>query len=186
MKDDTFIRGKVPMTKEEVRTVSLSKLQLSDAKTFLDIGAGTGSVSLEAALTYPQLSVTAIEQNLAAVALIEQNKQKFQLEKFDIITGKAPLDLPKTFERIFIGGSGGNLREILAWCTDHLQKEGRLVLNFILSENALEAENWLEKHDWEVESIHLQVSKRVKLGKGHYYQPQNPVVIISAQKRKEA
>ena len=77
MKNDEFIRGKVPITKEEVRAISLNKLNLKDAKTFIDVGAGTGSISIEAALTYDDLKVVAIERNDVAIDLINQNVEKF-------------------------------------------------------------------------------------------------------------
>ena len=73
MKNNEFIRGKVPITKEEVRAISLNKLNLKSAKTFIDVGAGTGSVSIEAALTYDNLKVIAIERNDVAIDLINQN-----------------------------------------------------------------------------------------------------------------
>ena len=70
MRNDEFIRGKVPITKEEVRAISLNKLDLKNAKTFIDVGAGTGSVSIEAAKTYENLNVVAIEKNEEAIDLI--------------------------------------------------------------------------------------------------------------------
>ena len=73
MRNDEFIRGKVPITKEEVRSISLNKLDLKNAKTFIDVGAGTGSVSIEAANTFDDLKVIAIERNDEAIDLIKRN-----------------------------------------------------------------------------------------------------------------
>lgn len=90
MKDECFIRGNVPMTKEEIRTISLAKLQLSGADSFLDIGTGTGSIAIEAALLYPQLKVITIDSNQTALDVLEQNLTKFQLKNIQSILGKAP------------------------------------------------------------------------------------------------
>ena len=139
MKDSSFIRGNVPMTKEEVRTVSIAKLQLAKADKFLDIGTGTGSIAIEAALLHPNLEVTTIDSNQTAVAVLKQNLAKFQLTNIHSILGKAPIELEDKFDAIFVGGTGGNMAEILAWSFQRLKPDGRLVLNFILLENALRA-----------------------------------------------
>lgn len=172
------------MTKEEVRAVSLAKLQLRQAKHFLDIGTGTGSMAVEAACTYPELQVTAIDANPAALELLEQNQQKFQVSRIKGILGKAPVELDEVFEAIFIGGTGGNMAEILAWSFEKLTANGRLVMNFILLENALQAIAWLEKQGHPFHAIQLQVGQYTKLGSGHYYKPQNPVIIIETGKEE--
>lgn len=183
MKDSSFIRGgKVPMTKEEVRAISLAKLQLRDAQRFLDIGTGTGSIAIEAAYTYPGLQVTAIDTKPEALELLKENQEKFGLDNVTGLLGKAPLALDQTFDAIFVGGTGGNMAEILSWSFDSLTAGGRLVLNFILQENALEALQWLEAHGHEFDAIQLQVGNHTKLGKGHYYKPQNPIIIIETRK----
>lgn len=184
MKDELFIRGKVPMTKEEIRTISLAKLNLRTAESFLDIGTGTGSIAIEAALTYPQLQVTAIDSNAEALELLKANQEKFSLTNITGIIGKAPLDLSEKFDAIFVGGTGGNMAEIFTWSFEHLKPEGSLVLNFILLENALEAIEWLRANKKEFDAIQVQVGRYNKLGKGHYYKPINPVIIIET--RKEA
>ena len=79
MRNDEFITGKVPITKEEVRAISLNKLNLKNAKNFIDVGAGTGSISIEAAKTYDNLNVIAIERNDEAIDLIHKNIEKFNL-----------------------------------------------------------------------------------------------------------
>lgn len=183
MRDSEFIRGKVPMTKEEVRAISLSKLNLGTAASLLDVGAGTGSVGLQAAVEYPNLTVFGIEQKEIAVALINENKEQFGLTNYEVALGKAPVELSQQYDRIFIGGSGGNLAEIIQWSYDHLPEQGILVLNFILIENALEAMNVLEESDFkEVEMVQVGVGDWTKLGKGHYFKPQNQTLIISCEK----
>ncbi len=109
MRDEWFIRGKVPMTKSEVRAVSVSKLELTQDSVLYDIGAGTGSVSIEAALQIPRGQIFAVEQNREAVDLIRQNKEKFHADNVRILWGKAPkilegLPVPS---HVFLGGKIG-------------------------------------------------------------------------------
>ncbi len=92
MKDEVFIRGKVPMTKAEVRAVSIDLLSLDEkSKKLLDVGAGTGSVGLQVACNFPKIHVTAIERNPDAVDLIKQNQAKFGLENIAVIEAYAPM-----------------------------------------------------------------------------------------------
>ncbi|GCF95202.1 cobalt-precorrin-6Y C(15)-methyltransferase [Enterococcus florum] len=184
MNDKCFIRGEVPMTKEEVRTICLAKLNLNRARHFLDVGTGTGSMAIEAALTYPSLEVTAIDSNPKALELLAQNQQKFRLSTIKHILGKAPVPLRQSFDAIFIGGTGGRMAEILEWSFGLLKAEGRLVLTFILLENALQAIQWLEDRDCAFQAVQVQVGQYTKLGKGHYYKPQNPVIIIETRKEE--
>ncbi|MGT2785045.1 decarboxylating cobalt-precorrin-6B (C(15))-methyltransferase [Streptococcus merionis] len=183
MRDSEFIRTKVPMTKEEIRAISLDKLQLHRAKRMLDVGSGTGSVTIQAAHTYPNLEVVAVERNPDAVALTRQNIEHFQCHNVTFHEGLAPIELEGTFDAIFVGGTGGNMQEIFDWCHQLLEDGGRLVLNFILMENALEAAQIAEEMNWEdVEVVSIQASRFTGLGKGHYFKPQNPTIIVSCQK----
>ncbi|MEG0549558.1 MAG: decarboxylating cobalt-precorrin-6B (C(15))-methyltransferase [Vagococcus sp.] len=182
MKDSLFVRSKVPMTKEEIRTISLAKLNLKHAKRFLDIGAGTGSISIEACVEYPELKVTAIETKDEAVDLILENKKHFGVENLEVVKGKAPIDMDDIFDSIFVGGSGGNLEDILSWSFNHLIPGGSLVLNFILIENATVAFKWFEDHNIAYDTVQVQVGNGTKLGVGHYFKPLNPVIIIEAKK----
>lgn len=94
MKDAEFLRGEqVPMTKEEVRLMVLERLNLRQATTLIDVGAGTGSVALEAAIRHPELHVIAIEKNPSALRLIEENRQRFDCQKVKIIAAEAPCPL---------------------------------------------------------------------------------------------
>ena len=134
MRNSEFITGKVPITKEEVRAISISKLNLVNAKNLIDIGAGTGSVSVEAAYNYPNLKVISIEKNDDAIELIEKNKKKFNLKNIEVIKGYAPINLGLNVkvESIFLGGTGNNLEEIIEWSKKNLVTGGRLVANFII------------------------------------------------------
>lgn len=140
MADEVFLRDKVPMTKREVRNASLSHLQLSSNSVVYDIGSGTGSVSIEMALRAAQGKVYAIEKNPAAVALLQENKKKFAVDHLEIIEGTAPeaLEALPVPTHAFIGGSAGNLKEILELL---LRKNPniRVVLNTVTVETLAEA-----------------------------------------------
>lgn len=186
MKNELFLRGgKVPMTKEAVRTLALARLALHRARHFIDVGAGTGSVSIEAAISHPALRVTAIERNPAALELLAENRRHFDCRNIEIIAGEAPLNVEEKAEAIFIGGSGGNLTALIDWALDQLCPEGRLVLTFILQENLATALEHLSSrgiHD--VDCVQLQISELTTLGGGHYFKPNNPIFMISGQKEK--
>ncbi len=171
------------MTKADVRAVSIDKLDLRTAKRFLDVGAGTGSISIQAALEYPQLEVVAIERKIEAVQLIQKNRTHFECENLEVISGLAPVDLSGYFDAIFVGGTGGQMADIFSWCHGLLHPGGRLVLNFILLENALEAYQIADSMSWvDVEFVSIQSSQWTGLGSGHYFKPQNPTFILSCKK----
>ena len=184
MKDSEFLRGeKVPMTKEEVRLIVLERLNLRQATTLIDVGAGTGSVALEAAIRHPELHVIAIEKNPAALRLIEENRQRLDCQKVKIIAAEAPCPLDSQADAIFIGGSGGNLTDIIDWALARLAKTGRLVLSFILLDNLNTALTHLKKCAVaDLECTQLQISQMTTLGNGFYFKPNNPTFIISCKK----
>lgn len=182
MRDEWFIRGKVPMTKSEVRAVSLSKLELYDGCELWDIGAGTGSVSVEAALNYPKIHVCAFEYKEEALELIKENCDKAGTKAVKIIPGKAP----QTFEmavghkpdRAFIGGTTGKMCEILdkLLC---LNPDIRIVINLIALESLTSVTEYIDEHAIEAEIISMQIAKAEKIGSSHLMKGQNPIYIIS-------
>lgn len=183
MKNSEFITGKVPITKEEVRAISINKLDLINSKTFLDIGAGTGSVTVEAAYHYPNLDVIAIERNDDALDLIHKNIKKFNLKNIEVIKGYAPVKIDKKIDSIFIGGTGKNLEEIILWSKNLLNEGGKLVANFIIIDTFNETLKLLRKHGFKNLDVSvLNVSKLEILGKGEYFKPLNPIYIISCEK----
>ena len=184
MKDDLFLRGeKVPMTKEAVRALALSKLELHQARHLIDIGAGTGSVSIEAALQNPTLRVTAIERNPAALRLLAENCRHFACDNVRIVEGVAPLAVEEAADAVFMGGSGGHLTELIDWSMRQLHPAGRLVMTFILQENLNTALTHLDHLGVQgVDCLQLQVSSLTALGSGHYFKPNNPVFVIACQK----
>lgn len=183
MRNSEFITGRVPITKEEVRAISINKLDLVKAKTFIDVGAGTGSVTVEAAYHYPNMKVIAVERNDDALDLINQNIDKFNLKNVKVIKGYAPVDIDKKVDAIFIGGTGNNLEEIILWSKNLLNEGGKLVANFIIVDTFNETLRLLRKHKFkDIDVSVLNVSKLERLGKGEYFKPLNPIYIISCEK----
>lgn len=182
--DGLFIRGNVPMTKEEVRSISLSKLALRPGSIVYDIGAGTGSVSVECAKAARDGKVYAIERNPEALELMEQNKRRHRAWNLEAKAGEAPAALeglePPT--HAFIGGSGGNLKEILELLWQRSPKV-RVVLNAISLETLKEVAEILEAHEFQhQEVVQVSVAKAKKLGRHHLMAGQNPVYVVTLQK----
>ena len=182
MRDEWFIRGEIPMTKSEVRAVSVSKLELCRDNIVYDIGAGTGSVSVEAALKVPEGHVYAFEQKEEGCALIRANAEKAGVKNLTVVPGKAPESLygyPAP-DRVFLGGSSGNMEEILDLVTE-LNPAVQLVINVIALESLSQAMEWFRKKGWEPEVVCMQVSRAAKRGPYHMMQAQNPIYILAAQ-----
>jgi len=186
IKDEEFLRGKVPMTKEEIRFVSLGKMEMKDDDICLDIGGGTGSVSMEMARFARNGKVFVIERNDEAVELIHKNKEKLGLENITVIKGMAPdglKDLNTKFNKIFIGGSAGNLVEIIKYSYDNLVEDGILVLNFIVLENISTAVEELKKYNFkDVDICQIIVSKNRKVKDFNMMMAENPIYVITARK----
>ena len=181
IRDAEFIREKVPMTKEEIRHVSICKLHLKSDSVLYDVGSGTGSIAVEAASLSNDMEVYAIEQKENAVQLITQNKEKHGLENIHVINAKAPdgmenLPVPT---HAFIGGSSGNLKEII----EALKAKNphiRIVINAISMETICEIKEILAAYDVKNEDIvQLQVSRSKQIGHYHLMQAENPVWICS-------
>jgi precorrin-6Y C5,15-methyltransferase (decarboxylating) len=182
--DDMFIRGEVPMTKEEVRSVSLSKLRLKEDSIVYDIGAGTGSVSIECALRCKKGMVFAIDKNKEAVKLVVKNAQKFKLPNIKAIEGMAPSGLKGLPEpdRVFIGGSCGQLDDILGWISV-IGRAVRVVINTVTIESTYQAIDNLEKKGFnDIEITNIAVSRSKTVGGKHLMQALNPVYVIAATK----
>ncbi|HAB60060.1 MAG TPA: bifunctional cobalt-precorrin-7 (C(5))-methyltransferase/cobalt-precorrin-6B (C(15))-methyltransferase [Lachnospiraceae bacterium] len=184
IEDEEFIRGKVPMTKAEVREVSISKLKLTKDAICYDIGAGTGSIGIEIACKSPDIQVYAIEKNPEAVELIEQNKRKFRVDNVRVVEGFAPQDLEAlpAPTHAFLGGTTGNLEGIV-YAIWEKNPNARIVLNAIALETVAQAIAFEKKHpEIQSEIVQLQVSKARTLGDYHMMTGQNPIYIISWQR----
>lgn len=182
IKDDAFIRGNVPMTKEEVRAVSIAKLDLSGEFVLYDIGAGTGSIAVTAAVSYEKARVYAIEKNGEGVELIRQNQRKFCVDQLFTIEGTAPgvLEELEPPTHVFIGGSSGNLEEILRRIREK-NRNAKVVLNVITLETFNEVLNAEEKGLLtDVEIIQAGIARSKERGDYHMMMGLNPVYVISA------
>lgn len=179
--DAEFLREKVPMTKEEVRIVSLSKLHLEEDSVCYDVGAGTGSVSIEMASRAWNGKVYAIEKKALAVELLKKNREKFAAENLEIIEGTAPEALenlePPT--HAFIGGSSGNMETILRLLLEK-NPSVRIVINCIALETVSETLQCLKTLPVKKEEIlQISVSKGKSVGNYHMMMGENPIYIIS-------
>ncbi len=183
--DEEFTRGDAPMTKSEVRALSVAKLKICDDSVIYDVGAGTGSVSIEMALCAVNGMVYAIEKEEAAADLIEVNKVKFKTPNLQVIRGLAPeamADLPKP-THAFIGGSSGNLKDIIACLLDK-NPDIRIVINSVTIETLEETTQVIKEFNLVEEEITcINVSKARKLGKYHLMTAQNPVYIAVVRGR---
>ena len=184
IKDECFIRGKAPMTKEEVRTVSLMKLGLSEDSVCYDVGAGTGSVAVEMALRAHQGKVYAIEKKEDALALILENKKKFAADNLEIVGGCAPeameeLPVPT---HAFIGGSSGNLKEIIRLLLNK-NPEVKIVINCITLETVGEAMEVIREFDFqERDIVQMSVSRSKEVGRYHMMMGENPIYIFTCRR----
>lgn len=181
--DESFIRGQVPMTKEEVRTLTVSKLNIAKGDIIYDIGAGTGSVTIEMAKVDKYGTIYAIETNPEGIKLINENKKAFKVNNLKVVNGIAPealVDLPKP-NKAFIGGTKGNLKNILKSLIEK-NNQIRVVINVVALESLSEAVECIKKLQFkDVEIIQVNISKAKKLGNYNLMMGQNPVFIISAQ-----
>jgi precorrin-6Y C5,15-methyltransferase (decarboxylating) len=170
------------ITKAEVRAVVLAKLALAPGLTLWDLGAGCGSVSLEASLLLPGGRIIAVEQDQDRAAQIRANRAKFGVTNLEVVLGRAPAclaDLPVP-QRVFIGGGGRDLGEILPAVLGRLEPgDGRVVLTATLLNTLERARGVLAAAGWQMEVTLLQVSRSRPLADGAYMQAQNPVWIVS-------
>lgn len=183
IKDHEFIRGNCPMTKEEVRILSVVKLELEEDYKVLDIGAGTGSVSIQMAQLCTKGEVIAIEKDEDALEVIKLNKEKFKADNLEIISAEAieiEPNITGEFDAIFVGGSGGNIADIIEKYGSKLKKNKKIVLNFITINNVYKAMETLKGLNYEVECIQLQVSKTK--GQSYMLMANNPIFVVSGKK----
>lgn len=177
--DSEWIRGDVPMTKSEVRSIGIQKLGLSKHSVLYDIGAGTGSVGIQAAVCYPDSSVYAIDYKEAAIELITQNQKKFRADNLHIVLGKAPraLEALPAATHAFIGGSAGNMREIFSFLWEK-NPHVVIVISLISLETLSETMRIAEEYGIEPQVVQISVAKAKKTGKYHLMTGQNPVTLI--------
>lgn len=186
--DEEFIRDKVPMTKEEIRILTMCKAKIRPDNIIWDIGAGTGSLSIEAALLAHQGKVYAIEKKDLAVDLLHQNIAKFKLEdKVKVIATEAPkgLDELPNCDVVFIGGSGKHMFEILDIIDSKLNEGGHIIVNAVTIQTISEITTYMkQKESYTYEAIQVQVNRLRQIGSYDMFNAQNPVYIVTCKKLK--
>jgi cobalt-precorrin-6B (C15)-methyltransferase len=186
--DKNFERtDKVPITKEEVRTIQISKARLKQGQTVYDVGCGSGSISVEAALQVESSGkILAIDFDEKAIELTKKNAEKFQISNITTIFGNAKekiLELEQA-DVIFIGGTGGDTQKIVELSQTKLKSGGRIVIGTILIETLSAVLQILEKLQFEeVDITQVTISKSRKTTTGTMMLARNPVTIISATKK---
>ncbi|MCR5182615.1 MAG: precorrin-6y C5,15-methyltransferase (decarboxylating) subunit CbiE [Clostridia bacterium] len=183
LKDDDFTRGGVPMTKEEVRTLVISKLDVRPGDTVYDVGAGTGSVTAGLAYRACEGEVYAIEVDPEGVELIRINREKLGAFNIKVIEGKAPeaLNGLPAPDRVFIGGSKGNLREIVTCCLEK-NPEAMIVLTTVTLDTLSEAMKLTEELCLSSDIVCINASRAKKMGGYDLMKAENPVYIITLNK----
>lgn len=177
IKDEEFIRGNTPMTKEEIRILTISKMELESSHRVLDVGAGTGSISIQASQFAKE--VLAIEKDPEALEVLAKNKERFKANNLQIVEGEAlevKDQITGQFDTVFIGGSGGNMEKILHHYTNKLKENGKIVLTFITIENLYKAYSTLTEMGYDMACTQIQVSQTK--GKLLMLLAQNPVFIL--------
>jgi len=186
--DEEFERTEsVPITKEEIRAIQISKGRLSAGQTVLDIGCGSGSVTVEAAIQVEESGkVIGVDIDPNAIELTEKNLKKFGISNYTLIEGNAKekiFDLPQA-DTVFIGGTGGDTKDIVELCQDKIKSGGRIVIGVILIETLYSVLQTIEKLDFELVDItQITIGKSRKTKTGTMMLARNPVTVISATKK---
>jgi precorrin-6Y C5,15-methyltransferase (decarboxylating) len=185
--DDEFTTARKLITKQEIRAVTLAKLQIQNDLVLWDIGAGSGSVSIEAGNLMPNGKVYALEKNPQYLTFIRENLKKFSAKNVMLVEAYAPegIDELPNPDRVFIGGSGGMLDDIIDAVDKRLKPDGVIVLNAVTLDTLTKAVEFLEDHGYTVEVTCINVSKTVSLTEYKMFEAHNPVYIISARRGEE-
>ena len=187
IKDSEFIRGNCPMTKEDIRALSIWKMNLSEDSTVLDIGSGTGTITVQASKISNNGVVYSIEKDEAAIAVTKINLEKFNCINVVLDEGDAVEILEKyikeekAFDSIFIGGSGGSLEKIIDMCNKLLIENGTIVMNFITLDNAYKAIEVMKKLNYIIDISQVNISKN--RGKSYMMIANNPIYIVQCVRR---
>lgn len=179
---DSFSDRPNLITKRDVRVLALAELALQDGQTVWDLGAGTGSVAVEIARLCPTSQVYAVEKTTTGVTLIHQNAAKFKLQNLTSIHGTAPdkLDALPDPDRIFIGGSGGQLEKILDYSRHRLRPAGIIVLAIATLEHLSRTTAWLDRRSdqWQAQFLQVQLARSVPVASLTRFAPINPVTLV--------
>lgn len=185
--DEYFERTEdVPITKEEVRTIQIGKARLCPGNIVYDIGCGSGSISVEAALQIESGGkIYAVDIDPKAVELTRKNLDKFGISNVEIISGDAKQKIPSLpmADAIFIGGTGGDTKDIVNLCYDKLKPGARIVVGIILIETLYSVMETMNKLNFDsIDMTQITISKSKKTSTGTMMLARNPVTVISATK----
>lgn len=186
--DELFLRDEVPMTREEVRALWLAKARLKPGQVVYDIGAGTGSLTVEAARLVAPGTVWAVERAPKAASLVRANAERFGLNNVKVVEGEAPealegLPVP---DRVMVGGSSRRLAAILACCAAKLRQGGIMVIGAVTWETLAAGLDFFDRAaHWQVEAVCLNVAKLSPLGGSRVWKAHNPVYLLRASKKEE-
>lgn len=186
IKDEEFVRGKCPMTKEEIRILSVGKMNLKDDSKVLDIGSGTGSITVQCAKMCTKGKVYSVEKEDEPFNVTKSNIDKFECKNVELIKEEGSIVLSSfidddiKFDSIFIGGSGGHLEEIINKCDSSLNNGGTIVMNFITLDNAYKAIDTVRKLNYKVDVNLVSVSKN--RGNSLMMIALNPIYIVQCIK----
>lgn len=189
IKDEEFIRGKCPMTKEEIRILSIGKMNIKEDSNVLDIGSGTGSITIQSSKECPEGRVYSIEMDDEAYNVTSMNIDKFECKNVELIKNEGSTALDDLISRnikidsAFIGGSGGHLEEIIEKTDKVLSGNGTIVMNFITLDNAYKAIEKVRGMDYKMDISLVSVSKN--RGKSLMMISLNPIYIVQCIKSRE-
>ena len=168
--DEQFLRGKIPMTKQEIRILTLAKARLNVDSIVADIGAGTGSITIEAAKISSRGKIFAIERKSEAIELIKRNVEKFSVDN---------VTLPE-LDAAIVGGSGGKCNAILDALDGKLKVGATVVVNAVTIQTAAKAVEYFRIRGWNYETIQVQITRFERVGSHDMARALNPVFIVAA------
>lgn len=187
MKDEAFIRGDRPMTKMEIRSTIIDYMNIEVGNKVLEIGAGTGSVSVQMKKLFPDIHLTAVEKTEEGCMLIKANAEKHGVA-IEILHGEAPNVLNEQlgmFDRIYVGGTGRQLVELMTWLETYHMKTGTIIVFSVITiESVSEIFEFISRagsgyHN--LEASQVNASRLEKLGSYHYFKPMNPCTVIKCE-----
>jgi precorrin-6Y C5,15-methyltransferase (decarboxylating) len=184
--DEWYDHQRGLITKSEIRAVAISKLQLLPHHILWDLGAGSGSISIESSVFLREGEVYAVEKNWERIKQIEANRSRFgswNLNIYHLVLPDGLDDLPAP-DRVFIGGGGSGIDEIILKSHECLKPDGRIVVNTVVLENFETSRKLFQKIGMKTDILQIQVNRSKNMNKGKRFEAQNPVWIISGQKEK--